>query len=219
MASFRGHLVSGIAASSAGSLAVTALGWVHLELAPVYFVLGVFGGLLPDIDAPDSIVSRVLFTLLAFVAAFLAWGALSAHLGPVELLFVCALLFVLVRIGLFRGSALFAGHRGVWHSWLGVALAGFAATNVASRGMGLAAFEAWLAGAFVAAGYLIHLCHDEIASVDIFGNRIKRSFGSALKPFSFSDTPSSLMMLAGIIALAANAPPLRPALDVIGSSF
>ena len=44
-------------------------------------------------------------------------------------------------------------------------------------------------------GYLIHLTLDEIYSVDFSGVKIRRSFGSALKPMDFDQIPASCLVL------------------------
>jgi hypothetical protein len=90
-----------------------------------------------------------------------------------------------------------------------MAFAGLASANAAFHLAGLSPFESWLAGSFVALGYLTHLCLDEIASVDLLGNRVKRSFGSALKVFSLASPQASLGMLVAVIALSVSAPTLE----------
>ena len=47
--------------------------------------------------------------------------------------------------------------------------------------LGRNAGVAWLAGGFMAIGYLTHLILDEIYSVDVMDTRLKASFGTALK--------------------------------------
>jgi hypothetical protein len=58
----------------------------------------------------------------------------------------------------------------------------------------------------VGIGYLTHLVLDELYSVDLLNSRVKRSFGTALKPFSLADPRSSFGMLAAVVALAWVAP-------------
>jgi len=104
-------------------------------------------------------------------------------------------------------------HRGIWHSWLAVALAALGTANVAHHLLGAAAWEAWISGGFVALGYLTHLCMDELASVDLWGNRVRRSFGTALKPFSLAAPWASLGMLSAVLALGYLAPSIDPLLQ------
>jgi hypothetical protein len=81
----------------------------------------------------------------------------------------------------------------------------------ADRWFALEPALSWLAGGFALLGYLTHLVLDEIASVDLLGNRVKRSFGTAIKPFSLRAWPFSLMLLgllAGGMLLVPDTAPL-----------
>jgi len=216
MANFSAHLYGGAAVSSAGALAVHGLGWADPGQTQMLFFVGVAGSLLPDIDADNSTPVRGFFTLLGVVLAFLATSALIGRLVLPELALVWAGVFLVVRYGFFEVFARFTVHRGIWHSWLAVGFAALAAVNGASHLLELPAWESWLAGIFVALGYLTHLCLDEIASVDLLSNRVKRSFGTALKPFSMASPAASVTMLAGVVILAYLAPTVDPVLAAAG---
>jgi len=213
VANFSAHLYGAAAVSSAASLGVYGLGWAGPELTQVLFFLGVAGGLLPDIDSDGSAPVRGFFTLLGVLTGFLVSFALVGHLAVVDLTLVWVGVFLLVRYGVFEAFARFTVHRGVWHSWLAAAFAGLAAANLAHHLFELPVWDAWLAGGFVTLGYLTHLCLDELASVDLLGRRVKRSFGTALKPFSLASPQATVAMLAGVLALAWLAPPVEPVLE------
>ena len=102
--------------------------------------------------------------------------------------------------------ARFTVHRGIWHSWLGIAFATLATVDLAYWLLREPAQGAWVAGGMVGLGYFTHLCLDELSSVDLMSSRVSRSFGTALKPFSLSDPFSSLSMAAAVGALAWFAP-------------
>jgi hypothetical protein len=210
MASFRVHLYAAAAVSSVSALGAYSLGWAGPQQTQALFALGVLGGLLPDIDAENSRPVRGFFTLLGIALAF----AMSfSFVGQVSLLLlggIWALVVVTVRFGVYELFARFTVHRGSWHSWLGVLLAGLGGANLAFHVLGMSAWDSWLAGLFVALGYLTHLCLDEIASVDLLGNRVRRSFGTALKPFSITKPRASVGMLAAIVALSLASPPVAP---------
>jgi hypothetical protein len=214
MANFSGHLYGGAFVSAAGALGVYSLGWAGPEQTQMLFFLGVAGGLLPDIDSDNSAPVRGFFTLLGVALAFLVSFTLVGRFPVLELALIWCGIFVLIRYGLFELFARLTVHRGVWHSWLGALFAGLAATNIAFHLAGLAAWDAWLAGAFVTGGYLTHLTLDEMASVDLLGNRVRRSFGTALKPFSLAHPWSSAAMLAAVTALTLPAPTVRPVLEL-----
>jgi len=53
-----------------------------------------------------------------------------------------------------------------------------------------------------------------LASVDLWGHRVRRSFGTALKPFSLAAPGASLAMLAAALALGFTSPSIQPAREV-----
>ena len=60
---------------------------------------------------------------------------------------------------------------------------------------------AWLAGGFLLIGFLTHLILDEIYSVDVLGNHIKKSFGTAFKPIDMRNPCGSVAMVVAAVAL------------------
>ena len=215
VASFRGHLYGGVVVSAAAGLGVDSLGWVGPDQIPVLFILGVVGGLLPDIDADNSTPLRMMFILLGVTAAFLVTFSLVDGIAPVEHMVLWGVVFLLVRFGLFEVFCRFTVHRGVWHSWLAVAFVTSATANIAYHLVGVSAWDSWLAGGFVALGYLAHLGLDEIAGVDLLNRSLKRSFGTALKPFSIASPVASMAMFLGTLALVYLAPTVAPVVAAI----
>ena len=70
-----------------------------------------------------------------------------------------------------------------WHSVLAAVFSAVATAIIFNRVLGKPEGVAWLAGAFMFAGFITHLTLDEIYSVDVMDTRIKSSFGTALKLF------------------------------------
>jgi hypothetical protein len=217
MANFSAHLYGGAAVSSLGALGVYALGWADPGLTQMLFFVGVAGSLLPDIDADDSSPVRGFFTLLGVISAFLVSFALIERFLLLDLALLWTGVFLFVRYGVFEVFARFTVHRGVWHSWLAAGFAALAAVNGAFHFAGFTAWDSWLVGMFVALGYLAHLCQDEIASVDLLSNRVKRSFGTAFKPFSTAAPTASLVMFLAASGLAWLAPTVDPVLAAAGN--
>ncbi|MGA7978873.1 MAG: metal-dependent hydrolase [Chromatiaceae bacterium] len=210
MASFTTHLYGGALVSSAVALGAYSAGLAGPGETQTWFFLGVAGSLLPDIDSDSSAPVRGFFTLLGIVLAFLVSFALVGRFPVLELALIWGTIFLLVRYGVFEVFARCTVHRGVWHSWLAAVFAGLATANAAHHLLGLSAWESWVGGIFVTLGYLTHLCLDELASVELLGNRVKRSFGTALKPFSMAAPWASALMLAAVIALVYAAPTFEP---------
>jgi len=213
MANFATHLYGGALVSSVASLGLYSSGLAGPEQTQTCFFLGVAGGLLPDIDSGASKPVRGAFTLLAISLAFATAFALVGRLPLLDLTLVWGGTFLLVRYLVLEAFARLTVHRGAWHSCLAVVLVGLVSANAAHHGLGMSAGESWAAGGFVALGYLTHLCLDELASVDLLNHRVRRSFGSALKPFSLAAPRASLAMLVSVLVLAYLAPSLAPVLE------
>ncbi|MCE8026737.1 MULTISPECIES: metal-dependent hydrolase [Halomonadaceae] len=201
MADFRTHL--GVAA--AGGAVLAHGGWQvglwELWQGGVVFGLVTFGGILPDIDADSSKAIRLIFNLLAVPSVVLGALLLQGHLAPGYLLVVCGLLYLTVRYVAGGVFSRFTVHRGIWHSLLAAALCGLAAAAVSYQLFVQPARLAWVHGVAVCLGFVIHLALDEIYSVDLTGARIKRSFGTALKPLDIQSPGNSLAMLMAGMAL------------------
>jgi hypothetical protein len=158
-------------------------------------VAGLVGGILPDIDLKQSQPSRLLFSLLGLVAA-LAWlfANLPAFSG-LELWVGALVVYAVVRFPLWWLFHTVTTHRGILHSLIAAVMAGVLMSAVAWQFLNTTELQSWLLGIFMTVGYLIHLSLDEMYSVDFSGVKIRRSFGSALKPMDFQQIPASCLVL------------------------
>lgn len=206
MANFQTHLNGGIFVSVATVLGLHGAGLVEQGATLGYFALGVAGSLLPDIDADASKPVRAFFNVLGVAVAFAMTLPLIGRFLPLEVALIWVGVFLCVRYLIIEIFTRATVHRGIWHSWLGIAAAALAAVNIAYWMMNRSAESAWIAGFMVGIGYLTHLVLDELYSVDLLNSRVKRSFGTALKPFSLVDPRSSFGMSAAVVALAWVAP-------------
>jgi len=202
MANFRTHL----SVAAAGG-AVLAHGgwqaglWSAVDSLPI-LALTALGGILPDIDSDSSKAIRLIFNLLAVPAVVAAAVMLQPRLSDGALLLVCGAIYLGVRYVAGAVFARFTVHRGLWHSLLAGAMCGLATTAISYRLFPLPEALAWAHGGALAVGFAIHLLLDEIYSVDLEGARLKRSFGTAFKPFDFRDPGNSLAMLCVTLSLA-----------------
>lgn len=169
--------------------------------ATLYFVLGSVGGLLPDLDSDHSRSLRVGFFLASLLAAFSTVFALAARLTLAELVTVWITIFFLIRYGMLWIFTRLTRHRGMFHSIPAALLCGFATAAAAHHYFSLPAFSAWMSGAHVTLGYVVHLVLDEIYSIDLGGVKVRRSFGTALKVFSRRSWRMSIL-LYGVTAFA-----------------
>jgi len=213
MANFRTHIT--LAAAGGALLAYVgfkAQWWPPLQ-ALVICALTAFGGILPDIDADHSRSNRLIFTLLTVPALVMGAVLLQPWLSPAVLLLACVGIYIGVR---YVGGALFSrltAHRGGWHSLLAAAMCSMTAAALSFHGLAQSAWLAWSHGVAVLVGFFIHLLLDEIYSVDLAGGRLKRSFGTALKPVYLHRPLASLLMLIATAALI----PWLPPWGVLGS--
>ncbi|ERS91619.1 metal-dependent hydrolase [Halomonas sp. PBN3] len=207
MADFRTHL--GVAAAGGAVLAHggwQAGLWDAWQALPM-LALVTLGGILPDIDADSSKAIRLVFNLLAIPAVVAGALLLQGRLSTGGLLLACGALYLAVR---YLAGALFARltvHRGIWHSLLAAGLCGLATAALSHRLLAQPDALAWGHGVSLALGFTLHLLLDELYSVDLTGVRIKRSFGTALKPLDWRSPGNALVMLAA----GANLLPWLPA--------
>lgn len=195
MADFNTHILGATVIVSLGATCCTKLLGLNMTDGLMLTVAGLVGGILPDIDLKQSQPSRLLFSLLGLIAA-LAWlfANLPSYSG-LELWVGALAVYLVVRFPLWWLFHTIATHRGVFHSLIAAAMAGVLMCAIAWQFLNTTELQSWLLGIFMTAGYLIHLSLDEIYSVDFSGVKIRRSFGSALKPMDFQQIPASCLVL------------------------
>jgi len=196
MADFSTHLVGAAALCSFAAIVVAKALQLPGEESLVLVAAGVAGGVLPDIDLERATPTRILFTALGIAAALVWLFANITRFGALELWVTAFAVYLAVRWPLAWLFGRFTVHRGALHSLAGAMLCGTLTTVFAHHVCSAPARLAWLAGAFATLGYLIHLSLDELYSVDFSGARIRRSFGSALKPLDMQRLPASMVVLA-----------------------
>ncbi len=210
MANFKTHLLIAAAASGITSVAIIATDMISPVEIGRYFPLGVAGGLLPDIDSDNAIPTKIFFSLLALYGAFLMvlWGLSSYSFA--ELAVIWVVVFIFIRYIVFEAFARLTIHRGVFHSFLAGAFFSLLTVNISYYLFEYSIFISWMNACFIGLGYLIHLCLDEIYSVDLMNERLKKSFGSALKLISVNSIKSSLLMMLLTITLYTSCPDVTP---------
>ena len=217
MANFNTHL--SVAAVGSGMLATLCLqvGFVDAKDALLLASVGVLGGILPDIDLHYSHPSRILFSLLGIVLAFI-WVFSAENDLPIIALWGAGLgIYLIVRFPIWALFQNITVHRGSIHSIAVALLFCFITTAVSYHFFYKTPFIAWLIGLFIFLGFILHLVLDEIYSVDFMGHRLKRSFGTALKLFDFKEPISIAVIIVGIIFTWFFTPDISQFLDTIMS--
>ena len=79
MANFKTHLSVAAGCSGVLTTGCLAVGLATPQHVWLYFALGTLGGILPDIDANNSIPGRMLFSFFALIVAF---SALFSKIQP-----------------------------------------------------------------------------------------------------------------------------------------
>lgn len=216
MADFKTHL------SVAGSLSgITAIGCLYAGLAEpgdalLLFALGTIGGILPDIDSDHSIPVNLLFSCLATLAAFFSVFSRINTYSLVEAILLWVAVFLIVRYLVFELFKRFTVHRGVFHSLLASVFFCFLCAAILHDIFALPGVLSWLSGVFILFGYVIHLLLDELYSVDMVGVRLKKSFGTALKPISFGNPKASLALAIATVAIYLFVPEVASFIQEVG---
>ncbi len=210
MANFKTHLLVAATISGIASVGVIATDIVETIEVARYFPLGVAGGLLPDIDSDHSTPTKIFFALLALSGAFWAvlWGIPSYSLAELVLIWVGV--FLLLRYVVFEAFSRLTVHRGVFHSILASLFFGLLTTNISYHLFHCDSLTSWMSGCFVVMGYLVHLSLDELYSVDLMNNRLKKSFGTALKLISLNNIKASILMSLLTLSLYSVCPDANP---------
>lgn len=206
MANFQTHITAGVLTSGVLSTTAMAASLVNPRDALFLTVAGTVGSILPDIDLESSRQSKMIFSGFGIFFAFVALFHYSHVLSIAELCLLWIGIYAFIRYMLWRIFNASTTHRGIFHSLL--ANATFAAAGVVIFFYLLEKSDivAWLGGVIVFLGAMLHLVLDEMYSIDFNGNRVKRSFGTALKVYDYAKPISSLTMAAVLGGLLYIAP-------------
>ncbi|WDD99411.1 metal-dependent hydrolase [Thalassomonas actiniarum] len=214
MANFSTHISASIISSSVLGTVVLATKIASMPESLLLIVIGALSGLLPDLDADDSTSIGWLFSILAFTlaASFVLVYPLSSLLGIwAAAVTIYATTWYIIK-PLFEKITV---HRGCLHSILAVVM--FALLGIIiSLQLNASLNMALLVALFVILGSLTHLLLDECYSVDLSNNRLKSSFGTAMKLLEIRYPLASLSQF--IIVCSAGYylyPQLQPILTVL----
>lgn len=217
MANFNTHFA--VAAVGSGMLATLCLqvGLVDSKDAILLASAGVIGGILPDIDLHYSYPSRILFSLLGVILSFLWVLAAKNDMSIVQLWGAGLGIYLFVRFPLWSLFQNFSDHRGAIHSINAALLFSLGTSAAVFHFFDKPAFTSWLVALFIFLGFILHLVLDELYSVDFMGQRLKRSFGTALKIADFKEPIPSTIIALGAIAAWYFSPDATQFIDTLTS--
>lgn len=217
MANFTTHVATGIVTSGVLATLTLAANMVTPGEVMTLVFAGALGAMLPDIDLQHSRASQALFSGLAVFIAFVILFNVSYKYSIAEMWIIWVGTYLVVR---YVGHALFhrlSRHRGIFHSVLAAVFFGFLTAIAYTYVFGASETLSWLAATFVFVGAMTHLVLDEIYSVDVMNERVKESFGSALKLFDLRYPYSSLTLAAVTVGLFFLTPSMQSFIAVFGS--
>jgi membrane-bound metal-dependent hydrolase YbcI (DUF457 family) len=217
MANFKGHFMGAAVASGVLSAGVLALGYINSTEAIVAFVLGIIGGLLPDIDSDNSTPLNMAFTFVSIMGAFFVMFSKSDTYSVIEMVLLWLMVYMFIRIVILELFKKLTVHRGMFHSIPAAILAGFLTTNMFYYFFAQAPFISWVAGFFVTFGYIVHLLLDEFVSVNLMGAKMKKSFGTAMKLYDKNHILTTILVYMAIAVVFYYVPDFSKALSVISS--
>ncbi|MGR8934534.1 MAG: metal-dependent hydrolase [Gammaproteobacteria bacterium] len=215
MANFNTHLFVASAAGATLAAAGIKAQVFGIADAPLFFTLVLAGGILPDIDADRSRPAKLLFELLAALCAVGTILTLQGRFPLEKLLPLGGAAYLLIRYPLAAAFYALTLHRGIIHSLLAAAFFTLLLVWGGHRLLDWPPRRAWLGGACLGTGFIVHLVLDELYSVDLSNKRMKKSFGTALKLYHYDNLLLSLLMAACTWLLYHLAPPAQTLLQLL----
>jgi LexA-binding, inner membrane-associated putative hydrolase len=151
-------------------------------------------GMLPDLDSDSGVPLRETSMFVAAIAPMLMIDRFRDFgLSHEAMALAAMLVYFAIRFLAVEFFKRFTVHRGMWHSIPAAISVGLLAYLVMpSQSESIRVYKS----AAVVVGFIVHLCMDELWSIDIGrGFRLKNSFGTALKFFG-NDQVANLTVYA-----------------------
>lgn len=202
MANFNTHITVAAVASGLLSTLCFQVGFVGSSDALLLTLIGTIGGILPDVDLQHSYPSRIIFSLLGIIIAFLWVFSTESQWSILEVWVIGGAIYASIRYPVWMLFHKYNRHRGAIHSLIAAITFALFTTTISFTFFSKTAFISWLIGLLIFYGFIIHLLLDEIYSVDFMNRKIKRSFGTALKVIDTKQPVISGVIIAiGAISL------------------
>lgn len=220
MANFNTHFTVAATASSVLSGTLLAMGVVSPTQGVIAFILGTFGGLLPDVDSAHSTSIKVGFSVLSLLITIILIFINALTYSVIEMILMSVLVFTSIRYGLLDLFRKVSKHRGMFHSVPVALIWGILVAILMHYFFGLNSLISWVYGVMISFGYLIHLTLDETYSVDLRNRRVKKSLGTALKFYKLKTTTDKIqnsLIYASLIGLMFIAPDTSLIIDALFS--
>ena len=223
MASYRGHLGFGGALGASGAAVISAYAVAKdFDTLVIFFILTLFGSMLPDVDSDSSVPFHVIFAPLAF-----AFGSLVTYetlLRTPDLYYRIAIPIVAFALFWFIVGGILKNlthHRGIFHSLPMMTIAGLGTVLLAQH-FEFTDFQAVLFGIAIAVGFLSHLVLDELYALTHHGHHSmlpNKAFGSALKLWAPSTFATVTVYAIAAVFFLSTSSVLNAAVSVLKTKF
>jgi len=206
MASFEQHLNGAVITSGILIVPLHSAGILSIDGSFMMLLLGIIGGVLPDLDSDSSKPLQIIFKIISIFAPLLLLLTFDTQLPLIGMIGIWIVSTLFLHLVLFRAFLALTTHRGIIHSVpMGVLFAQLTTAYFLYKLHYDLAFAS-LAGFFILYGYLTHLLLDEIVSLNALGLRVKHSFGSAFKLFDFKNWRGTIVLYLLILFFTYNIP-------------
>lgn len=200
MASFEQHINGSVVATGVFIIPLHDAGLLDISQSIIVLALGIVGGILPDLDADNSKPIQIVFKILSIFLPLLALLTFSPDVPLSYLGIIWILLGFILHLTLFKFLLSLTHHRGVFHTIpMGVFFAQIV-FFIFERTLGFSLEFSTLSGLFLFYGFIIHLLLDELVSLNVFGIRVKHSFGTALKLYDKHNLKGTTLLYIVIIS-------------------
>ncbi len=202
MPGFRAHIIGSSIVGAGYGAAAWYLGGMTPTTAALGAGLCTASGMLPDLDSGEGSSLRETTACAAAIVPMLMIQRFQQWGLPLEgMILAAAAIYAVVRYGLTWALENYSKHRGMLHSVPAAAIAGQVTFLAFVSAEPLHRY--FISGAVVL-GFLSHLVLDEIWAVrqGLFGPKVKKSFGTALK-FAGPDLWPNLVSYGIVILLGA----------------
>jgi len=201
MAAFKEHV--NIATIVVGVVVITLYSSNLLTLYQtlVALFIGIMGGILPDIDSNHSKPLQGVFKIFSIIVPLLILLSFFHVMSVLKTILLWILFALLLRITLFKFFLHLTHHRGIFHSIPMAILVGELTLLFTYYTTKIDLKVSVIYGFIIFFGFIIHLLLDEIYSIDAFGIKMKKSFGTALKLYDKQNIIGTLIIYFLIILI------------------
>lgn len=194
MASFEQHINGGVIATGVVIIPLHDAAILDVTQSIIALSLGIVGGILPDLDSDNSKPIQIVFKIFSIFLPLFALLSFSPNVPLIALVVIWIVLGFLLHLTLFRFFLSLTRHRGIFHTIPMGVLFGQIVFYIFAYKLGFSLQFSTLAGLFLFYGYMIHLFLDELVSLNLFGIKVKHSFGTALKIYDKKNLFGTLIL-------------------------